>query len=275
MSRRRYLVVLVSLLMLLLLPLEAFAATKKVTLYVDSATKSTATLKASGLKASKATWKSSKKSVATVVKGKVTAKKTGTTKVTAKQGKKSFTFTVTVKKVSISKKAVSLAVGDTLKLSLTGDKIKAAKSSKATVATVARTGKVVAKKVGTTTVTLTSKKGKKYTCKVTVKAPSNDPTVTGAEINSVILAYEFHDNGTLLALKVKDGCEDFATWSKSFKPKVGAGVTYKLVDEGTGGYAGYTMSMATMTVTAGPNTREYKVEAYPASSVDIFGVFQK
>ena len=156
---------------------EAEAKTKSVTLYMDSATQSTTTLKASGLKAKKATWKSSKKKVATVSKaGKVTAKKTGKTTITAKQGKKTYKFVVTVKKVSISKKKATLTVGNKLTLKLNGDKIKAAKSSSKAVATVTKKGVITAKKAGTATITLTSKKGKKYTCKVTVKAKSSPAT---------------------------------------------------------------------------------------------------
>lgn len=56
------------------------------------------TLKVSGIK-SKVKWSSSKKSIATVTKkGVVTAKKSGTSTITAKVGKKKFTCKVTVKK---------------------------------------------------------------------------------------------------------------------------------------------------------------------------------
>ena len=67
---------------------------KKLTLYV----KKSFTLKVSGTK-KKIKWSSSKKSVATVnSKGKVTAKKKGTTTITAKVGSKKYTCKVTVKK---------------------------------------------------------------------------------------------------------------------------------------------------------------------------------
>lgn len=66
----------------------------KVTLTVGQST----TLKASG---KKATWKSSKKSVATVnKKGKVTAKKEGTATITAKVGKKTTKWNIAVTKKS-------------------------------------------------------------------------------------------------------------------------------------------------------------------------------
>ena len=160
-------------------PAEAKTKTKKVTLYVDSATQRSKTLKASGLKAKKASWKTSKKKLVTVSKkGKATARKKGKVTVTAKQGKNTYKFKITVKKVSISAKTLSVASGKTGNVTLVGDKIKAASTSNAAVATVSKAGVVTGVKAGTVTVTLTSKKGKKYSCKVTVTAPPEPAPVT-------------------------------------------------------------------------------------------------
>lgn len=71
--------------------------------------------------------------------------------------------------IKLSKKAITLVVGKSKTLKVTGTKQKITwASSKKTVATVNKAGKVVAKKAGTATITATVNK-KKYTCKVTVK----------------------------------------------------------------------------------------------------------
>jgi hypothetical protein len=81
--------------------------------------------------------------------------------------------------VKLNKKSLSLYVGKTYTLKISGTKAKVTwSSSKKEVATVSSTGKVTAKKEGTTTVTALVNK-KKYTCKVTVKKPEN-PLVTNA-----------------------------------------------------------------------------------------------
>ena len=102
-------------------------------------------------------------------KGKATAKKAGKAVVTAKQGKKIWKFVITVKKVSISKKALTLDVNGTASLKLVGDGVKSVSSSNSMVASVALSGKVTARTAGTATITLKSKKGVAYTCKVTVR----------------------------------------------------------------------------------------------------------
>lgn len=257
--------------------------TKKAKLFVDSATQNAKTLKAKGLKAKKATWKSSNANVVAVKAGKATAKKAGKATVTAKQGAKTFAFNITVKKVSINKKAATLDVGGTVALKLTGDKIASAKSSDPTVASVTSAGKVTAAAAGGATITLTSQKGLNYTCAVTVKGEepdTDDPTVTGAEINDVVLDTEFFEDkygdevAYVMHLKIKDGYEGYDKWGSYFKPIVGKGATYTVKPEEGYTYGGYTVSVATLTVTAGNNTREYYVEAYPASSVFTFGVFE-
>ena len=74
--------------------------------------------------------------------------------------------------VKINKKTVTLTVGKTLQLKVSGTKSKVTWSSnKKSVATVTKKGKVTAKKKGTATITAKVSK-KKYSCKVTVKAPA-------------------------------------------------------------------------------------------------------
>ena len=78
------------------------------------------------------------------------------------------------KKISISKKKLTMIVGEKAKLKLKNISKKQAKtvkwtSSKKKVATV-KAGVVTAKKAGKSTITATYKK-KKYTCKVTVEMP--------------------------------------------------------------------------------------------------------
>jgi len=70
--------------------------------------------------------------------------------------------------IKINKKTLTLAVGKSATLKITGTKQKATwTTSSKSVATVSKTGKVTAKKAGKATITATVNK-KKYTCKVTV-----------------------------------------------------------------------------------------------------------
>ena len=81
------------------------------------------------------------------------------------------------KKISISKKKLSLKVGKKSQLKLKNAVTKKVKwkSSKPKVAKVSKNGLVIAKKQGKATITATYKK-KKYTCKVTVKKSEATPT---------------------------------------------------------------------------------------------------
>lgn len=127
-------------------------------------------LKLSGTKG-KAKWTSSKKAVATVSStGKVKAKKVGSATITAKVGKKKYSCKLTVESPKLNKKSLSLTVGGTGTLKVTGTKqVVKWKSSKKSVVVVNSKGKITAKKAGTANITATVL-GKKFTCKVTVKA---------------------------------------------------------------------------------------------------------
>ena len=138
---------------------------KKATIYVGKATR----LKLEGT-TEKVVWSSSNEKVATVTqKGKVTAKKAGTTTIKAKVGKKSYKCKVTVKNPYISDKKLVLNKDEKYTLKLIGTSIVSATSSDEWVAEVDKKGKVIANGTGTATITLTGKNGKSYKCKVTVK----------------------------------------------------------------------------------------------------------
>ena len=73
------------------------------------------------------------------------------------------------KKIALNKKSVTLEVGKTVTLKLKNTKKKAKWcSSKGTIASVSKKGKVMAKKAGQAVITARLGK-KKYTCKITVK----------------------------------------------------------------------------------------------------------
>lgn len=128
----------------------------------------------------KVTWKSSKPKIVLVSsKGILTARATGSAKITATaaNGKKA---TITVKVKNAPKKVSLNATKKTLKRNKTFQ-IKASttgstasyqfkySSSKKSVATVSSTGKVKAKKKGKATITVKAYNGKKATLKITVK----------------------------------------------------------------------------------------------------------
>lgn len=86
-------------------------------------------------------------------------------------------------KVKISKKSLSLTVGSSTHLKVTGTKKKVKwKSSKKSVATVSAKGKVKAKKAGKTVITAKVGK-KKLKCKVTVKNKTSEAQQVVALIN--------------------------------------------------------------------------------------------
>ena len=136
------------------------------TIYVGSST----TLKVTGT-TKKVSWSTSKKSVATVSsKGKVTARKAGSATIRAKVAGKTLSCKVTVKNVALNKSKVTLYSGSSTTLKLYGGTIKSVKSSRTSVATISKSGKLTAKNAGSATIYVYSTKKKRYTCKVTVKA---------------------------------------------------------------------------------------------------------
>ena len=150
---------------------------KKITMGVKEKMTLKATVTGNG-KGQAVTWKSSKKSVAAVSSaGKITAKKKGTTTITATVDGKSISVKVTVKaapkRIKV-KKNVSIKKGHTYQIKVTLPKKTASyqftyKSSKKSVAAVSADGKITAKKKGKATITIKAFNGKKATMKVKVK----------------------------------------------------------------------------------------------------------
>ena len=83
--------------------------------------------------------------------------------------------------VSLNKTKTTLYVGQSTTLKLSGAKVKKWKSNDKNIATVNKNGKVTAKKKGTTTIVATTKNGKTYKCKVTVKNVSLNKTKINLE----------------------------------------------------------------------------------------------
>ena len=136
--------------------------------------------------AGKITWKSKNKSIASVKKnGVITARKKGKTTVYADYKGKSYQCTVYVETPKLSKKSVSLEIGKTEQLKVSGTKQKVAWSTKQPkIATVNADGTVTAKAEGTTVITAKVGK-KKYRCNITVtkssQSTSNAPEEPNAE----------------------------------------------------------------------------------------------
>lgn len=168
-------------------------------------------LKISGTKKS-ISWSSSDKKVASVSsKGNVTAKAKGTATITAKVGKKKYTCKVTVETPSISKKSMTVNIGSTTTLKLSGTKQTITwKSSDKKIATVSSKGKVTGKKTGTATISATVA-GKTYKCKVTVVVP-----VKSIKLNKTELEMEQGNSYTLKAtINPSKGTDKTITWKSS------------------------------------------------------------
>lgn len=151
------------------------------TLAVNESSTVTATVTPSGATNKNVTWSSDNTKVATVSsKGVITGKADGTAviTVTTEDGKYTASVTVTVKTVavtgvSLNKGTTSIVEGKTETLKATikptnaSNKTVTWSSSNTAVATVDANGKITAKSVGTTVITVTTKDGK-YTAQCTV-----------------------------------------------------------------------------------------------------------
>lgn len=150
--------------------------------------------KSKKLKISNATqkvkWKSTKKSVATVSsKGKVTAKKKGKAVIIAKVGNQQKKCTVKVEAPKLNHRKVSMRVGETKKLKLSGCKHSIKWSTGDSDIVNVKKGKLKAKDVGTTKIKA-KVHGKTFTCKVTVKKP----TVTSVTLSDSNLTLDLYDS---------------------------------------------------------------------------------
>ena len=118
-------------------------------------------------------------------------------------------------KVGINAKSKTIYVGSSYTLKLTGTTIKKASSSNKKVATISSNGKVVAKKAGTATITLTGKNNKSYKCKVTVKKPYINVTKKTLKVGK---SYTLKLTGTSIK-KATSSNKKIATVSSSGKVK--------------------------------------------------------
>ena len=157
---------------------------------VGSSKTFTATVTPSNATTKTITWSSSNSAVATVSGGKVTGKKAGTAKITAKTANgKTATATITVKNINatsvkLNKTSASILVGGSVTLTATiaptNTTIKTItwSSSNTAVATVSG-GKVTGKKAGTAKITAKTANGKTATATITV----NSINVTSVKLN--------------------------------------------------------------------------------------------
>ena len=168
----------------------ALSEGKKVTLDIDKMLKLTPVF-TPDTASSDLTFKTSKKSVATVENGVVIPHKEGTAKITVTTTKnKKAKATITVKVVDPYKptklaikegKKQTLYAEDTLQLTVTPTPSTAKpeytfKSSKSSVASVDASGKITAHKKGTAKITVTSTRNKKAKATITITVkPSNKP----------------------------------------------------------------------------------------------------
>lgn len=142
------------------------------------------TLKITGLKkGQKITWKSSNSKIVAVNKaGKLQAKAKGSATITGTVSKRKYTCKVTVHAPKLNKTAVTLKVGQTYQLKLSGTNQKITwKSSNSKIVTVNKAGKLIAKSAGNATVTA-QVNGIRFVCKVKIqkKAAPAKPAPTAA-----------------------------------------------------------------------------------------------
>jgi uncharacterized protein YjdB len=158
---------------------------------------------------SKVTWKSSRKSIATVDEyGTVTGLKPGETNITATSNGTSTvcSFTVKAPTVQLNKSSATLYRGQTVKLTAAvSSKITPTwKSNKKSVAVVDSSGTITAVKHGTATITATVD-GISATCEVNVQKPDINLSATELTLKT--------GDSTTLAAKVTS--DNLPTWSTS------------------------------------------------------------
>lgn len=142
------------------------------------------TLKITGLKkGQKITWKSSNSKIVVVNKaGKLQAKAKGSATITGTVSKRKYTCKVTVQAPKLNKTAVTLKVGQTYQLKLSGTNQKITwKSSNSKIVTVNKAGRLSARSAGNATITA-QVNGIRFVCKVKIqkKAAPAKPAPTAA-----------------------------------------------------------------------------------------------
>ncbi len=158
-------------------------------------------------------FKSSSSRIASVnTYGLVTAKKAGTCRITGKVSGGEASCKITVQKTNITLSAATITMENGASAILKGQTSNRSaitwKSQKSSIATIDKQGKIVAKKVGETTITATAD-GTKATCHVTVKKPKVTLSQTSASL--------YHGQTLTLAARVSSGRR--VTW-KSRKSSV-------------------------------------------------------
>lgn len=203
-------------------------------------------------------WSSSNPSVATVENGKVTAISRGSTIITAIINDKKSTCRVTVSSdyvpvsgINLNESSINILLGTSEKLTATISPNDATNkdiiwtSSEPSVATIDSSGKITAKKLGTTTITATSSSGYKTTCRVTVvetmmlKSISlNKTSLTLKEDSSEVLIVTFNpSNASNKKITWKSSNKNIVTVDSSGKVTgVKAGTATITVVSNDGGY---------------------------------------
>ena len=241
----------------------ADAATKINTKKVSIPKGSQYTLKVTGT-SKKVTWSTSNNKVATVKNGVVTTKKAGSAVITAKVGKTKYTCKVAVLNCKINSTNVVMTNGKSYTLKVSGTSSKAKyKSSNTKVATVhSKTGKITAKKNGTSVITvtvgkssfavpvkvetptinkskLTLDKGKTYTLKVNSTRPvkwkssntsvatvNSSGKVTAKKKGSAVITATLNDRTLSCTVKVQQN--PIINCPSSITVDLGQTVTYKI-----------------------------------------------
>ena len=138
-------------------------------------------------------------------------------------------------KANLNKTKVTLYVGQSTTLKLSGAKVKKWKSNDKNIATVNKNGKIVAKKKGTTTIVATTKNGKTYKCKVTVKNVSLSKTKVNLEkgksvtlkLNGSKVVKWSSDNKKIATVNSKGKIVAKGVGTTTIKAKAKNGKTYK------------------------------------------------
>ena len=137
--------------------------------------------------------------------------------------------------VHLNKTKTTLYVGQSTTLKLSGAKVKKWKSNDKNIATVNKNGKVTAKKKGTTTIVATTKNGKTYKCKVTVKNVSLSITKVNLEkgksvtlkLNGSKVVKWSSDNKKIATVNSKGKVVAKGVGTTTIKAKAKNGKTYK------------------------------------------------
>ena len=179
-----------------------------------------------GLNSSNIVWKSSNEKVATVQNGKITGITEGNAIITASINGKSSTCKVSVSHnyipitgISLNKSSLNILIGTTETLMKSISPSNATNqdvtwhSSNTDIATVNNSGQITAKKIGTTTITVTTSNGYKTTCRVNV---INAITLKGINLNKKNITIKEKETETLnITYEPSNATNKNITWKSS------------------------------------------------------------